>query len=145
MGRRARRCWGEDRGSIAVPAVITALAVMLMIGLVIDGGTKIRAARNADAIAAEAARAGGQQVAIGGVLGGGGAGVSAASAAAAAQAHLDARGVPGTAIVLDATHIEVSVSITEATVLLSLVGYASVTGTGTATARVAQGITGEGQ
>lgn len=139
-----RDWWRQDRGSIAIPAVITALAVMLMIGLVIDGGTKIRAARNADAIAAEAARAGGQQVAIGGVLTGGGAGVSAESAAAAAQAHLDARGVPGTAIVLDATHIEVTVTITEQTVLLSLVGYGSVTGTGTATARVAQGITGEG-
>ena len=144
MRQRGRRSGGEDRGSIAVPAVITVLAVLLMIGLVIDGGTKIRAARNADAIGAEAARAGGQQVTVGAVLAGGGAVISAESAAAAAQAHLDARGVPGAVIVLDATHIEVTVSITEPTVLLSLVGYTSVTGTGTATARVAHGITGEG-
>ena len=62
IGRRL----GSDReaGSVTLFFVVAALALFAMVGLVVDGGTKIRAAQQADGLAEEAARAGGQQIAV---------------------------------------------------------------------------------
>ncbi|MDP9241277.1 MAG: pilus assembly protein TadG-related protein, partial [Actinomycetota bacterium] len=56
--------WGRlhDRGSVSVFFVVAAIAMLTMLGLVVDGGGKIRAIQRADAAAAEAARQGGQAI-----------------------------------------------------------------------------------
>lgn len=48
----------RDRGSISLFAVVLFFALMAAAGLVFNGGAKIRAAREAAAVAEEAARAG---------------------------------------------------------------------------------------
>jgi len=47
----------RDRGSISVWVAATFVAVLAVVGLVADGGAKIRAGERADIVAAEAARA----------------------------------------------------------------------------------------
>lgn len=47
-----------DRGSISGFVVVVMLAALVCLGLVVDGGQKIRAYREAYAVAEEAARAG---------------------------------------------------------------------------------------
>jgi uncharacterized membrane protein len=54
----------RDRGSVSVIFAICMVAVVLFISLSVDGGTQIRAAQQANDIAAEAARVGGQMISI---------------------------------------------------------------------------------
>jgi hypothetical protein len=115
--------------------------LLLAAGLVIDGGAKLAAAREADGLAEEAARAGAEQINIPhAYLQGGPLIASPAAAAAAASAYLSAAEHPGTAAVTGPDAITVSVTVTVRTVILPLIGIGSVTGHGTATAYLAQGI-----
>ncbi|WP_346342020.1 pilus assembly protein TadG-related protein, partial [Streptomyces sp. SID2563] len=52
----------DDRGGIAVYSAIITVALLAVIGITVDGGGKLRATERADAIAMEAARAGGQAI-----------------------------------------------------------------------------------
>ncbi len=54
---RAVRQGRRDRGSISLWVAATFVAVLAVVGLVADGGAKIRAGERADIAAAEAARA----------------------------------------------------------------------------------------
>ena len=71
MTARLRRFAGphHEAGSVTVFLAITVVGLLVLIGLVVDGGVKIRAAQHADAVAAEAARAAGQEVALPEVVG----------------------------------------------------------------------------
>lgn len=51
-----------DRGSVTVWTISATVACMLILGLVVDGGTMLRARSDAFALAASAARAGAQQL-----------------------------------------------------------------------------------
>lgn len=55
----------RDDGGIAVFTAVCVLALLAIIGLVLDGGGKLRATERADALATEAARVGGQALAPG--------------------------------------------------------------------------------
>src|ERR1022692_2307644 len=59
-GERARAGQRPDRerGSITLMLAALSVALIALAGIVIDGGAKLRAAENADAVAQEAARAG---------------------------------------------------------------------------------------
>ena len=57
-GQRRRVHVHDDRGSVTVWAISATVACVLIIGLVIDGGTMLRARSNAFALASSAARAG---------------------------------------------------------------------------------------
>ena len=52
----------NDRGSVTVWTISATVACMLILGLVIDGGTMLRARSDAFALASSAARAGAQQL-----------------------------------------------------------------------------------
>ena len=56
--RRAVPFEGDQAGSVTLFGVVAGLALLVLVGLVVDGGAKVRAVQRADAIAAEAARAG---------------------------------------------------------------------------------------
>ena len=58
---RRRRLAGEE-GSVSVWMITTALTMMLCVGLAVDLSGHVHAKQRAQAIAAEAARAGGQQL-----------------------------------------------------------------------------------
>ena len=70
--RRLLRPPTSDReaGSVTVFLAITVTGLLILVGLVADGGAKLRAAQRADAIAAEAARAAGQVIDLPAAVGG---------------------------------------------------------------------------
>lgn len=58
LTHRLRTATGADpeAGSVTVFVAISVLGLLLLIGLVADGGAKLRATQRADSVAAEAAR-----------------------------------------------------------------------------------------
>ena len=121
-------------GAVTVPAAILALAAALLSGLAVDGVRAAQATASAEAIAAEAARAGGQAVDTVAVTRGNPR-IDPAAAVAAARSYLAAAGADGDAVVNGRT-ITVSVTLTRPTVLLGLVGRASITSHGHAQAQL---------
>jgi Flp pilus assembly protein TadG len=137
---------GNDKGTITLLTVIFFLALLAAAGLVIDGGAKIRAAREASAVAEEAARAGAGQIDRNRALARGGRFVIDRNAAVtAAQAYLASSGNTGSVSVIGAQRIRVTVTISKPTVLLSAIGIGEVHVTKTATAELIQGVERESQ
>ena len=134
----------REAGSISVFVAVASLGLLVLIGLVVDGGVKLRAAQRADTVAAEAARAAGQQVALPAVVGTQTVRVDRQTAVNAANAYLAAAGEPGTVqISPDGTTVEVAVTTTAPTVFVSLIGIPSVTATGYSEARLIHRISAE--
>lgn len=121
---RARRPDPGDaeRGSISVFAVVVTLALIVVLGLVVDGGAKVHALQAAQATAREAARAGGQAVHAGVAVAGDGAVVDPAPARSAATAYLAAAGLPGTVTIEGGTRLRVEVTATYEPIFLGIVG-----------------------
>jgi len=141
--RRKDRSFDGDEGSVSIFVVIAAVAVLLVLGLVADGGARVRAVQRADALAAEAARAGGQIIDAPTAVGGGTVRVDRQGALEAAQAYLAAAGQSGdVAISDDARSLEVTVTITRPTVFLSLIGITTTSATGHATVTLVHAVTG---
>jgi hypothetical protein len=133
MRQRARV--RRDEGRIALLVLVLAVAVLAMIGLSVDGGGKVRALERADDLAAEAARAAGQQILAPQAIQGGEKVVDPSQAVDAAQQYLAAAGVTGTvAVAPDGRHITVTVTIVYRTIFLGVIGIQTLTATRHATA-----------
>src|SRR5207244_8849284 len=107
-----------------------------MLGLLIDGGGKVRALQRADNVAAEAARAAGQAIQAGQAISGGAKVVDTAAATDAATAYFTAAGVTGTvAFDPDLQHVTVTVVVRYQPLVLARFGVGTwpVQGPGTAT------------
>jgi hypothetical protein len=122
---------GEDGsgGGMSLVLLLCAAALLVVLGLVIDGGTKAQALDRANRIAMEAAAAGAQAVTTGGGE------VNAAAADAAIQNYLTAEGVRGEAQI-QANRVDVNVTLTTPTKMLSMVGIDEITVTGDGYANV---------
>lgn len=120
-------------GAVTVPVTVAMLVIFAVIGLAVDGVRKAQAFATADAIAEEAARAGGQAVRPGPLVGGT-VSLDPTAAAAAAEQYLAQAGVAGRVSVIAADRIQVEVRTTQRTVLLGLVGVNEITADGTAEA-----------
>lgn len=129
-----------ERGEISEFAIVIVVALFLVIGVVVDGGAKMNAAAEASATAQDAARVGAQpleslpsdtQAAQ----------LSADGAATAAEGYLAQAGATGTVRVIGPTTIEVTVTSSEDTVFLGLIGIHSVSATRTASVDLIQGQT----
>lgn len=143
--RRLARDVDGERGSASLFLVITMLGLLVLAGLVVDGGAKLRATQRADHAAAEAARAAGQAINLPAAIDGAAPGVDARAAVAAATAHLTATGVTGTVTVTEGgTTLSVTTSETAPTVFLGLIGITTLPVTGHATVTLVHGITGAG-
>jgi hypothetical protein len=133
-----------DAGSVTVFVAVTMLGLLVLCGLVVDGGAKLRATQRADRIATEAARAAGQAVDAAALVAGD-VTVDRAAAVESAQAYLAATGVTGTvAFSPDGTAIDVDVVVTAPSVFLGLVGIESFSVTGHGRAVLVHGVTGGG-
>lgn len=119
--------------------VTATLALMLAVGLVVDGGHKIQALQRADAVAEEAARAAGQAIQPALSVRGQAPRADTARAATAARAYLQAAQVSGTVDVRGDV-IEVSTTTSRPTVFLAAIGIGSVSATGNARARLVRGL-----
>lgn len=127
------RLRGDD-GRVSVYFAIVTLGFIALLGLLVDGGGRIRALQRADNIAAEAARTAGQAINAPVAISGGAKRVDPAAAVAAAQAYIAAAGAtcpPGCVrIAPDQRHVTVTVQV----VYTEMVHLGSWTVTGTATA-----------
>ncbi|MGI8753562.1 MAG: pilus assembly protein TadG-related protein [Acidimicrobiales bacterium] len=126
----------DDRGSVTVFVVGVFAALVVVAGLVFDGGAIIAGHREADAEAEGAARAGAEAVAAtertsAAVT------VDPVAARQAAERYLTAYGHDGQ-VTVAGDRVTVTVSFTERMQILSIVGLRSkpVTGTASATALV---------
>jgi hypothetical protein len=128
-GTQSWRRLASDDGSVTVFVAILVPALLLVIGLVVEGSAQLRAISRADAVAAEAARAAETTLDTRGRA----VTVHTPAAIAAARAYLDQAGHPGRIKVTGPDIVTVSVTVT----LPSALGLSGPhTATGTATARL---------
>jgi Flp pilus assembly protein TadG len=141
--RRATR-WipGDQAGSVSLFLVVAVLAVFIAVGLVVDGGQKLRAAQRADDTAAEAARAAVQSVQPASTVRGEAPRVDATAAIYAAQQYLRRAGITGTVSVIG-DRVRVTTSSSFSPAFLSLIGLGTQTVAGRAEARLARGVSQE--
>jgi Flp pilus assembly protein TadG len=132
----------SDTGSITLMLVALFVALIALAGIVIDGGAKLNQAENATAIAQEAARAGAGMVNQANAYSTGSFTVDQAQAIAAAQHYLASSGYHGSVTPVGTESIEVNVTVTGPTKVLSIIGIDSMTSTGSATASLVTGVTG---
>ena len=144
---RARSGGGGDRerGSITLMLLVLFVALIALAGIVIDGGAKLNQAENANAIAQEAARAGAGMINPGNAYSTGSFTVDQSQAVAAAQRYLAAAGYHGTVTTVGTESIQVTVTVTAPTRVLSIIGIDSMSSTGSATASLVTGVTGPGR
>ena len=138
-------CHG-DEGSVTLFVCVAALGLLVLAGLVVDGGAKVRALQRADRLAAEAGRAGGQAIDVRAAIPGNAPTVDSARAVRAAQTFLTMQGTHGQARVADAGRaMVVDVSVSSPTIFLGLIGVNSLTVHGQSTVRLVRGVTSGGQ
>jgi Flp pilus assembly protein TadG len=122
---------------------ILAVALLALGALVFDGGQILTARREANNLARQAARAGAQQLDIAHARTGTFT-LDAAAADSAARTYLADQGVTPTAVRVLGDRVEVTVTLTQPTPLLSILGIDARAVTATASARAARGVTGDG-
>lgn len=121
---------------------VCVIALIGIIGIAVDGGSKMRATERADYIAGEAARAGGQAIDPAEAINGTAIVVDPQDAAAAAQAYLRSAGATGTVSVSgDGKTLTVNVTSSYDTKFLSAVGIGSLSVTGHGQATLLHGVT----
>ena len=123
----------DERGqSVSVFVLVVVTALLLVAGLVIDGGAQSAAARRAEQAASEAARA-----ALDAGVTARAAGTSAdpAAMATAAREVLAARGVEGT-VTFQAGRVRVETATDTPTIFLSIIGVTRLHASGSAEADI---------
>jgi len=133
-----RRRLGDEEGMVTAFVVVFTLALIVMAGLVLDGGLALAAKVQAIDDAQAAARAGAQAIDIPLYRSTGTITLDPAQAVADAQGFLAAAGEHGTVTVAGET-VAVSVTITQPAQILSVVGVDQLTVTGTGSATAQQG------
>jgi len=137
--RRLRDRLGEpDAGMVTAFVVVFTLALLVMAGLVLDGGLALSAKVQAIDEAQAAARAGAQAIDIPLYRSTGQITLDPAQATTEAESYLAQSGRIGT-VAVDGNQVTVTVTISQPAQLLSLVGidHLTVSGSGTATAEQA--------
>jgi Flp pilus assembly protein TadG len=139
---RYRRRTGSDRGQITAFVAVVAVGLLALAGLVVDGGRALAAKSRAISLAAEAARAGAQQLDLTTYRTTGTRQLDPAAARFHADAYLTANDADARSDVTATTAtVTVTVTISTDTALLGLVGVTTLTVTGTATARPTSSLT----
>ena len=138
-GHRPQPRPADETGSVSLFLVVAVLAILIAVGLVVDGGQKLRATQRADDTAAEAARAAVQSVQPANTVRGEVPRVDATAAIYAAQQYLRRAGITGTVSVIG-DRVQVTTSTSFSPAFLSLIGLGTQTVAGRAEARLARGV-----
>jgi Flp pilus assembly protein TadG len=135
--RRAAIAARREDGSMSLFFAVTSVAILLVMGLLVDGGGALNASNRATSLAQEAARTAGQQLDPAQAIEGTAITIDPDAAQAAAQDYLAAEGVQGNVeIIDDGRTMTVTVHDTYNTFFAQLVGKGSINVTGTATAHL---------
>ena len=135
----------DDRGSISLWLVTASFAMVMLVGLAVDLGGQVHARQRAHDVAAQAARAGGQQVRAAPAVRGEYVAVDAFAARNAAQDYLAASGAVGSVTITGGDSITVNVTDTYAPKFLSLIGIGDLPVSGNASARLIRSLGGNEQ
>ncbi|MEP9383380.1 Tad domain-containing protein [Nocardioides sp. KR10-350] len=135
----------SERGSITVWLALSSVAMIFLVGLAVDLGGQVHAHERAHDLAAQAARAGGEEVNGGPAIQGSGLTINPAAARAAAQSYLDQAGVSGTVTVTGGNTITVTVHDSYDPRFLGLIGIHRLDVTGTASAHLIRTLGGSQQ
>ena len=138
---RSRR--RDEEGMVTAFVVIFMFALLLLAGLVIDGGLTLAARVQAIDEAQAAARAGAQAINIPLFRSTGEIVLDPPQANQAAESYLAATGHTGT-VQVNGDDVDVTVSITQPMQILGIGGVGSLTVTGHGTAAAQHGVTGPG-
>lgn len=139
MAVAARRLGRDERGQVTAFVAALTAGLLLVAGLVFDGGTALATKTRALDQAQEAARAGAQELSLVWVREGAGPLLDPARAHAAAQTSLAAAGATGT-VTVARDEVTVTVTRTTRTQLLHLAGVGEIRVSATATARAEPGV-----
>ena len=141
--KRLRR---DDSGQATVFVVAFAVVLLVLAGLVVDGGLAINARQRVTDDVEQAARAGAREIQVDELRENGTVEIDPDAARDAAARFLSARHYPAGSVTIKAfaDHVEVDATIQQKTALLSLIFFNSFTVTAHGEARPAVGITGEG-
>jgi hypothetical protein len=144
IGRRLRSLTQtRERGALSLMIVALAVGLVAVAGIVVDGGAKLIADENAVAVAQEAARAGATTVNVSDAYSAGVYVVDQQRALQAARAYLAKAGFRHYSVgAAGFRAIRVTVTITEPTKFLALIGIGSFTCTGVATATLVTAVAG---
>ena len=129
----------NERGQVTAFVTIFTVALIFVIGLVVDGGSVLAARRQAANEAAQAARAGAQQLAVDRFRAEGVEALDPERARAAALELLARTGRDGD-VTVDEDVVVVTVRIDQPLQILGIGGLADVTVSGTGRARGVQGV-----
>jgi Flp pilus assembly protein TadG len=130
---------GDQDGSISAFVVLLLVALMALLGLVVDGGSALSARQSAADEAGEAARAGAGALSVQ-ALRAGSLQLDPSAAVAAAESFTDAAGHPGTASVSGGV-VTVQIHFRVPTQVLGIVGITSLPVSAEASATDIQGVT----
>lgn len=138
--RRARTAARDDTGSVALYLSLFMVALLVIAGLVIDGGAAIAARARAADLAEQAARAGADALVPASLRGMSPAElrVDPAAARTAADRVLSLGGATGE-VAVSGLDVSVTAQVPRQAAVLSAVGIDDLTGTATATATVLHG------
>lgn len=139
LDRRWQRLCSDESGRVTAFVVIIVTAVLVFGGLVLDGGLALAAKVRALGEAQEAARAGAQELDLTAYRADGTLRLAPDRASAAARNYLAAAGHTGTVSVAGNT-VNVTVTVSQPTQLLGLIGISSLTVTGTGQAQPQHGL-----
>jgi Flp pilus assembly protein TadG len=132
----------EERGSVTVWLALASFVMMALVGLAVDLGGQVHTQQRAHDLAAQAARAGAEQVQAAPAIEGRYAQIDAVAARAAAQAYLDGAGVNGTVSISGGDTITVTVSDIYDPRFLAFLGIKELHVSSTASARLVRSLGG---
>ena len=138
LRRRLAGAGDDESGMVTAFVVIFTLALLAMAGLVLDGGLALAAKVQAIDDAQAAARAGAQAIDIPLYRATGQVTLDPGEAVADAHRYLTASGHTGT-VAVTGDQVTVTVSVTQPTQILSIVGVDQLTVSGTGSATAQQG------
>jgi Flp pilus assembly protein TadG len=133
----------DERGSaLTIGTVLLATVFTLILGIAVDLSGQVQTKRQAFDVAAQAARAAGQQLDADRFLNSGGAlRLSSSDARRAALDYIQAAGMTGE-VAIDGTDITVTATAQYTPVVLSILGIQTLSVTGTANARAVRALDG---
>jgi len=134
------RWWRAEEGRVTAFVVVLTTGILALTGLTLDGGLALAAKVRAGGQAEAAARAGAQAIDLAAYRATGIVRLMPGQAVASAQAHLAAEGATGTVTVSGDT-VTVTVTASQPTQLLGLVGIGSLRVHGRGSAHPQRGMT----
>lgn len=126
----------DERGSVTLWIALSTFVMMALVGLAVDLGGQVYAQQRAHDLAAQAARAGGQQVQPATAIQGQAVRVDTAAARTAAQDYLRAAGATGSVSIVRAETLTVVVTDTYDPQFLTFLGINQLRVSGSASARL---------